>query len=206
MVLVFAFLFVLLISSVIILSTLKIKIKNLNRCNYSYFDPNFKVKLSLYLFNKIKWLSINLDRNKIKKILSKANFKNNDIRKIEKKLKLKELKRLKKLGLKISYMDLKIVLGTEDAVLTAFLVFAVSTFISILLPNIIKESEANNCDYIIKPIYIDKNVYKIEFNCIIELKVVHIIDIINFLVKKGRSDKNERTSNRRSYEYGYEQH
>ena len=90
------------------------------------------------------------------------------------------------------------------AVLTAFIVFFVSTLISVLLPNIVKKSKNKYCDYIVQPIYVDKNVYKIEFNCIIELKIVHIISIIYFLAKKGRSDKNERASNRRSYEYGYE--
>ena len=199
-------LFILLISCLVVLSTLKIKIKNLKRSNYNYFDPNFKIKLSFYLFDKIKWLSINLDRNRIKKMANKAHLENMDIKKIEKdfNLKFKDLKQIKKLDLKISYMDLKIVLGTEDAVLTAFIVFFVSTLISVLLPNIVKKSKNKYCDYIVQPIYVNKNVYKIEFNCIIELKIVHIISIIYFLAKKGRSDKNERASNRRSYEYGYE--
>ena len=60
-------------------------------------------------------------------------------------------------------------------------------------------------NYTIEPIYQNKNIYKIQFNCIIQVKMVHIINVIYIFLKKGRSDLNERTtSNRRSYGYSYE--
>ena len=62
-----------------------------------------------------------------------------------------------------------------------------------------------NCFYDIKPIYKDKNLYEISLNCIIEVKMVHIINMIYKIVKKRRSDKNERTSNRRAYDNSDEQ-
>ena len=59
--------------------------------------------------------------------------------------------------------------------------------------------------YNIKPLYYNKNLYKINLNCIIEIKMVHIINIIFILIKKGRK-KNEQstTSNRKPYAYSYE--
>lgn len=62
-----------------------------------------------------------------------------------------------------------------------------------------------NYKYQITPIFQNKNLYKINLNCIIQLKMVHIINVIYIFSKKGRSDKNERTaSNRKSYGYSYE--
>ena len=69
------------------------------------------------------------------------------------------------------------------------------------------DTKYQNYIYNIKPIYNNKNLYKINLNCIIEIKMVHIINIIYMLLKKGRK-KNEcsTTSNRKPYAYSYEQH
>ncbi len=57
------------------------------------------------------------------------------------------------------------------------------------------------------PIYEDKNRIKLILNCIIQVKLVHIISIIYYVVKKRKEKrKYERASNRRSYDYSYEQY
>ena len=117
---------------------------------------------------------------------------------------MKDIKLVKKLSPKISFLNLKVKLGTFDILTTTYLVAILSTFIAVLLPYTIKKYKKENYYYEILPVYSDKNLYEIKLNCIIEEKMVHIISIVYALLKKRRVDKNERTSNRRSYAYGHE--
>ena len=123
---------------------------------------------------------------------------------------LKEIKEIftvediKNLKLELMYLNVKVKIGLEDVILTSSLVFIISTAISILLPHIIKTYNSGNYIYEILPLYVNKNSYYIKLHCIIQLKIVHIINIIYIYLKKGRSDKYERASNRRSYEHSYE--
>ena len=52
------------------------------------------------------------------------------------------------------------------------------------------------------PLYNFGNSIKINLNCIIKVKIVHIIYVIYILLR--RRNKNERASNRRAYDYSYE--
>ena len=94
-------------------------------------------------------------------------------------------------------LDMKI--GTENAAITAFLTAIVSSLIGVIL----HEIKYENVDFNVVPLYQFGNSVKIKLNCIICVKVVHIIYVIYILSKKGMI-KNERASNRRSYDYGYE--
>ena len=81
----------------------------------------------------------------------------------------------------------------------------ISILISNILPFLVEKEDYNNCKYNVNPIYLNKNLYKISFNCIIQEKMVPIINILFKIINKGRSHKYERTSNRRSYDYSNEQ-
>ena len=122
----------------------------------------------------------------------------------KKDFSFQDLKLLKKIKPNVSLLNLELKIGTEDAILTSFIVFLISTGISILLPHVIKRYDKNKYKYLITPLYFQKNLYQIKLNCIIEIKLVHIINMIYIFIKKRRSDKNERTSNRRPYDYSYE--
>ena len=50
----------------------------------------------------------------------------------------------------------------------------------------------------------NKNIIKFELNGIFDIKMIHIISTICILKKKRRVYKNERTSNRRTYDDCYE--
>ena len=107
------------------------------------------------------------------------------------------------IDLKKIKLDLKV--GTEDYVLTSYIVAIISILISNILPHIIRNKKQINeekYNYKILPIYSKNNLYKIELDCIINAKMGNIIYVI-YLIKR-RGDKNERTSNRKSYEYSYE--
>ena len=92
--------------------------------------------------------------------------------------------------------------------LTTYAIPFISTLISFFLKLTVKNVNLRNKReyyYKIEPVY-NTNIINLRLNCIINVKMVHIINIIYiFLNKKGRSDKYERTSNRRSYDYSNEQ-
>lgn len=189
-----------------ILSTLHIEIKdfelsNIHEDKYS----NYQIIFSLYLGNHIKWLWFHLNNEKARKIYSKVQLEKIDIKKFNKEFKVKNLRQLKKLKPKFSHLDLQVSVGLISPISTSFLVAIISSTISIILPHLVKKIEPEKYIYDIKPIYYNKNLYNIKLNCIIEIKMVHIINIISLYTKKGKSDKNEQsTSNRKSYAYSYE--
>lgn len=182
--------------------------KNIQRKNKSKDMQNINKEtliLSLYLANKIKWLAIKLGDRKIKKMYHKMHLEKIDIKKLEKEFKLEDLKTLGKLKLKIAYFNLQASLGLSSPIITAFLIAGSATILSNILAHLAKDQQFQNYQYVLTPIYNNKILYKIKFNCIIEIKMVHIINVIYIFIKKGRSDENERTtSNRKSYGYSYE--
>lgn len=143
----------------------------------------------------IKKLSSNIEeklKEKLKKQIIKRNFKPIEfVRIVLKNLKLETLK---------YKMNLKI--GIDDAFFNSILIAGLSTIISILLKLTVNNiKKADNYFYEVIPVYGNKNVVKLNLSCIINIKLVHIINIIYIVYKKGRSDKYVRTSNRRSYDY-----
>lgn len=200
---------VVLILTVIVLilsSTLRIEIKNLYLSNMEESsNKNYAIVFSLYFANKVKWLWFNLNNKRIRNYYSKMHLEKYDFKMLKDKFELKDLKIFKKLNPKISYFNLQFDIGTYSPITTSFLTFGIASIVSTILLKFAKSFKSENYKYQIVPMYKNKNLYKINFNCIIEAKMVHIINIIKFLIKKGKSDKNERTtSNRKSYGYSYE--
>lgn len=89
-------------------------------------------------------------------------------------------------------------------ILTSAIITALASIIGIGLARIIEIYNKEKYSYEIYPIYQNKNLIKLDLNCIIKVKMVHIISIIYLIVKKRRVEKSERTSNRMSYDYSYE--
>ena len=216
MILVFIFcaivIIITLLICMIILSTLKIKISNLEASNItnvkekSLKNPNKKaqVNISFCLFNYIKWFGLKLDEKKFNKMYEKIKLGKIDLKKLEQDFKLRDLLQLKKLKAEIEYLNLELKIGTEDVILTSFIVAVISTLISIILPYLIKRYQKDKYYYKILPLY-NNNAYEIKFDCIINIKLVHIINILYYQFKKGRKKNDgKRTSNRRSYGYSYE--
>jgi len=188
----------------LLLSTIKIEIKNL-RIENAKIKTKYNVKISINILNKIKILSINLNNQKIKKVYSSKRFQKININKFIKKLSINKanLQVIKHIKPKIEKLQLYIDLGIEDAVLTSYSIAILASTIGIILPYLAKNIE--NCKYIVNPLYIGKNELNIDLDSIISLKIVHIIYVIYFFIMKGR-EKNERTSDRRSYDYSYGQY
>ena len=186
---------------------IQIKLKNIefNSNKQEHFNKNFIVEIKLYIFNFIPILKSKITNKKILKII------NNE--KIKKELKLVENRKdidikttinlLKNIKVQIDEMKLDVTVGTEDASITAFMIPIMSTVIAIFLSRQVHEYNDKQI-FSIKPIYINQNLINIEFSGIFQIKMIHIINTICILNKKRKGDINERTSDRRTYDYGYE--
>lgn len=207
-----AFLFILLIIAILInviilLSKIQIQIKNVH-FNSSKpkgkLDANYKIIIIVYILKKIPILKINVTQSKLKKLKLKEKVRQAEIDIIQNKKKIDKeiLYELRKIKVQIKYWNLELLLGTEDAKITALIVGYLSIFLGIYLNK--KISKHENKKFSIQPVYIGQNILKLIFEGIFEIKTVNIINIIWNLKKKERRNGNERTSNRRNYDYSYE--
>lgn len=210
MVLVFTFIliFISLLIVTLLLSVLKIRIEKLDISNYTKEKilKDYEFHIELQLLNKIKILDIAINESIIEKMKLKDKFSSVNVSQLKndmpKKNEIKEI--IKKLDINLSKLDLKLDIGIDNVILTSAIVAILSAIIGIVLPHVIKQYNKENYKYIITPLYIGKNVIKLSLNCIIQVKMVHIIYIIYILLKRRRVYKHERTSNRRTYDYSYE--
>ena len=141
---------------------------------------NFTLKIKLLIFSKVPILSIKLDNIKIKKLLlkqiEKEIRKHKDIR--EDKKKAKEISKKIVPILNLQKTNLNIELGTEDAAFTAIASSIVSIFIAIALSYVADVKKYKNYNYKITPIYLNENVFFLQFSCIITSKILHIIKVM----------------------------
>lgn len=200
---------------VISILTLKIKFEIENFVFKSdeknHINDDYLFILKFYYLYNIPILKIKITKEKIQKIFNNKKIKQGIQ---ERKIKFLEnrkdvdkdiLKYLKKIKIKLEQMNLEISLGTENASLTAMLVPFVTTILMISLKNKLKRYDENQ-KLLIKPLFINQNIVNIAFSGIFEIKMIHIINAICIVNKKRKGDKYDRTSNRRSYDYGYEQY
>lgn len=199
------FILLLALSFIVLLSTLRIEIKNLEVTNMNLKEEsqdaininskqpnlsnnnikseqqnttNYAVIVSLHLLNRIKWFSIHLNDEKMRKLYNKMQLEKIDLKKIEKDFRWEDLKTIKKLQIKLSYLKFKTEVGVESPVITAFLVSILSSFVAIFLPYLAVDMKKERYQYEVLPIYQNKNLYKIQLNCIIQVKMVHIISVV----------------------------
>ena len=207
------FLFIILIIIMFITIKIKFEIQNLKISTNEkpHLNKKYQIKIVIYTLGFIPILNIKLNNKKINKIINnqkiKEKIKQQETKIIENKANIdKELiTSLKNIKTEVKEINLKIRIGTENASLTAFTIPVISTFIAIFLSKQIKKYNDKQV-FLVEPVYLDKNLLNIEFSSIFQIKMIHIINTICIVNKKRKGDKNERTSNRRSYDYGYEQY
>lgn len=195
------FLFLLLLIVVLATASIKIAIKNINiknlddtikilnillyekddKLKLSFLDYlSFSIKIKLLAFEKIPILSIKLDNKKIKNILIKQIDK--EIRKHknieEDKQKAKKLSKKIVPLLNLQKGNLELELGTENPAFTAIASSIVSIFIAIALPYVADVKKSKNYNYKITPIYLNKNVFFLQFSCILNIKLLQIFKAI----------------------------
>ena len=206
-------LFVFLILGLAILtSKLDIKIINLiiDSQSKKHLNDRYEIVIKLKIFGNVPILKLTINQNKLSKIQQSWKM-TEKVKQLEKdilqnrnqfdKQIIKGLKEFSK-GIYVNHLELEVELGTQNAFLTSILVAIFSSILSMAFSRI--RVREKNISYEIKPIYRNENYIKIEISGIFQIKLIHIINTIYVLNKKGGRKKHERTSNRRSYDYGYE--
>ena len=166
---------------------------------------NFKIIffIQLYILKKIRIINIKITEKQIKKIgfnknIMLKNIKNNS------SIKKENLKTIQKAKFNLEELNLKVELGVENVIATSGVVALISSLIALYLSIKIDKYKKEKYSFSVIPKYINKNVFYIDLNGIISIKIVHIIYVIKTLLKLRSENKNESTSNRKSYDYSYE--
>ena len=198
------FIIILVLSIVLIyLTQIKIQVSNfkfeINDKGKS-MNQKFKVIIKFNVFNWLNYFRFTINNDKLKEYNVKQSF-DKIIKQIiqDKNSKIKQSKSNKK-NLKIEKLDLRIDVGIEDAALTAIATGIGATILSFLIGKNINKSE--EIEWSINPIYNNDNLLKLDLNCIISIKLIHIIKRI--YVMRKEDDINARTSNRKNFKYIYE--
>lgn len=203
---VFLFIFLIIIIILFLSSKIIIELKDVSYLSGKTIRTKKKdsLRIKLCILGKIPIVNIKVSKKLIKKLKLEEKFKKIDINDIEedKNIFNKIIDITKRNYLKIERLDLKVELGTENAALTAILVPIISTIVLMIIRRKVKDIRKQN--FKIKPIYNNQNILNIALSGILQIKMIHIINIIYILNKKEGVKKYERTSNRRSYGYSYE--
>ena len=182
-----------------LISTVKIKINNLKMENPKKINSKYEISISFNLMNKFKWISIKLNKQKIRKILTKMHLEKIDIKKLEKDVKLSDIQELLKIKPKLSMLNLQLKVGVEDVIATSFAIPIICTAISIILPYVTDRRNFKNIKYKIEPIY-NQYAYHLKLDTEIEVKV---INVLNSLYKIYKSRKNMYKSSKIGTYYQY---
>lgn len=124
-----------------------------------YID--FQIICRLYICKSIKFNILKLDNTRTRKMIIKSNIHDLKSGNPEKKQKEK-MEKLKKIMpyMCIDNLNFHLSIGVEDAYATAMLTSVLGIITSIILSIFIEDNK--NCTYIIKPVYIDKNVFEMN--------------------------------------------
>ena len=200
------FFIIIILITIIIFSKIRIEIENIffSTKNKERFNKNYKIKIKFKILNKFTIAKTTITSKKLEKMQIKEKIKEIDINSIQKTNKMykKTIEAIKNIEIQFEKINLYAQISTENAFLTSMIIPVITTIIEIILSKNI--SNYKNKEVIINPIYNNQNMINISFSGIFEFKMIHIINMIYILNKKGRVNINERTSNRRSYDYSYE--
>ncbi len=172
----------------------------------------YNINLGIFLYGNIKILGIRFEEDGMHFLWKKISYEvmkeshmftkitKENVRDFEKDFQWSDLKKLKP---KLEKLDLNLDLGFKNVLLTSFMIFAISTILSIAVRDSVKRYNPVKYQYIITPYYKNTNIVSLKANSIIAIKTAHIMNILlNY--KKRRVKNYERTSYRRSYENSYE--
>lgn len=159
----------------ILTSKIKINMQYLNKDENS-FKIRFKMKFGFYLFGFFKIIGITLTEKGIHFLFFRIAYQTLKIEKDSVKF-LKEIslaKILKSLNVKLNTLNLQLKIGSEDMLVTVFLVFAISTLLSILFAKNQNHINIKNTYYKIIPVY-NMNSLSFQLSTQISIKTFNII-------------------------------
>lgn len=187
-------------------SKLEIDIENLCMSNINKRKNNEQIVVNISLkIYKCRWIHFKLNKDKMANVyakIKKSEYKNRISSKMIKDMIAKETKIiLENQELKGKILDTKveldkfnanISLGTEDYILTSYVVAIVAIIIANILPHVIKETEQDilkRVNYKVLPIYQPQNIYKVALSTTLNIKISHLIQIAYMLKKANKEDR-----------------
>lgn len=199
MVLIFVFFIFLILFSFFalgfIFSSVNINVKqfdihNKEKINDISFD-NIEIIISIKLFKFLKLINIKINEEYI--IFCGIKLKLNKLYKIESKDKLvKDIFNITKIIKenykevdfnlvypKLEKFNMKLNLGTENASITSFLIFIVSTFLTLILKKFIDKYDPKKYSYQIMPVYSNLNQFSLKLNTNIKFETINILIFLN---------------------------
>lgn len=184
----------------VIFSKIKINIKKFNfkMLKNELCENEFWVNIGLYLFGIIKIISINIKNNDIRfmgKKLAYETLKSTEVYKKLLKPDIKELDRklltenIKSLSIKFDKFNLDLSLGADSTLITSFLVFAVSTVISMIVRKGVTKYSPKKHRFIITPKYENFNLINVNLYCVISLKTSNLLKVASNTSKRNKEKK-----------------
>lgn len=195
--------------TIVLLTQIRIRIENFSLANFEKektgTKKNFKVIFELSFLGKIKYYSKNLNHTKIREKLKKQKLEEIDLEKAKQYLPKKKEWLIILKQIKIEQFKLSLKIGTGDVFLTTMMIPILCSLLSSILLYVSQGQAKEQFFYRVDPLYQEEYQYKIKFDSIINIKIVHIIFII-YIILKRRVEKDGRTSYRKPYDFSYEQH
>lgn len=197
-------------------SSLEIKISNLDMSNIKKRLNNEKLLIRISLkIGKITWFKVKIDKERLASLygkIKKNEYENKaKVERIKNKakkemfiiLKNKRVREaLRGIKVEVNKFEADISIGTENYVLTSYLVALITIVISNLLPHAIFKEDSNITqiiNYKVMPIYQSRNIYSIKLNFEVETKISYQVKILHLLIIQINKQK------RKAKSYGAEQ-
>lgn len=188
-------LLVVLLFMIIILSDLCFKIENLYVCynNNISKEYKYKIRIQLKFLGVLPFISFTLtdSNSKVSKIMEK--MQNGKF-----KVKGKHAEIFRVIGILYDSIEIKklkflLTIDIENPMITSYIVGIISMIIPNIIRRNIKSFDSKKISYKICPLYQHKNIIDLHLESIINIKIVHIINMLKVIGGMN----NERTSNRK---------
>lgn len=187
----------------IIFSSIKLNVKRARISNFDKgikkrkIEKDFLIYIELHLFGKIKVARIRLKEELFQNLKRQAEKEDisRDVKKL-KEINIKEI--IKKLKIKTEELNLEAQIGIEDVILTSSVVTIISVALGIALRNL----NHDKLYYNVMPVYQFGNIINVKFDCIVSVKVIHIIKVGYMLLKEKKINKDK--VQRALYNYSYQ--
>ena len=160
------------------ISEAKIEIRNLNisTLGQKLVQDGYMIIIGLYI-KKIAILKLEFNKEKIEKLHIEEKVKKIDFNRYVKKDNIRKeiLQRIKFWNFDLEEINLNIVLDTIDPIITSYVIALTSSFLGIIFGAFIKKYNKDKQKFLVKPVYINKNLINLSLSCIISIKIWNII-------------------------------
>lgn len=179
-----------LVAFILTVSLAKLKMKVVGRKRANSSKIQFDIKLTLFLFGFLPMGGFSVKEDGVRFLCFKIpfSFLKMDKNRIKGWKDFPILASLKALNFKLEKFNLDLKIGTEDVLFTTFLVFVISTFLSVFCTKHAKKIDLKKYQYDVEPKY-QKNVLEFELLSRFSVKIPNLLRAL-FFMKRWKKQKN----------------